>query len=82
MLLHAEFFSRFQDFNSIQSEMSAVSLPFSADIYNLPTNIQLELIELQANRNLEERFNNEPIESFYNSLDDNRFRNVKNLAKK
>lgn len=80
--LHNDFCSRFLDFELIVCEMNAISSPFSADVNNSPIAIQLDLIELQANRSFEERFQNESIESFYNSLDDRCFKNIKNLAKK
>lgn len=56
--------------------------PFSTEINNAPSDLQLDLIDLQCNPNLKELHRKEDICMFYNSLDSTKFKNLRNFAKK
>lgn len=54
--LHGEFLRRFQDFKNLESEMQLVSSPFSCSVENAPSDVQMELIDLQSDPLLAEHF--------------------------
>lgn len=49
--------------------MSIVHEPFSVDIEKIPSEFQLEIIDLQCNNNWKDLYRSEEICSFYKSLD-------------
>ena len=55
-VLGAEFTRRFDDFGSQQSKFELLSNPFEVDVEKAPTNLQMELIELQCNASLKSKF--------------------------
>ena len=59
-----------------------LSLPLSIDIENIEPKFQLEVIELQCDDLVKESYKKLDILQFYNSLDKNKFINLKNLAMK
>ena len=56
---------RFCDFHSYESEFMLFSNPFHCDPESAPTNMQLELIELQESCNLKSSFRDLPLNKFY-----------------
>ncbi|XP_072900750.1 general transcription factor II-I repeat domain-containing protein 2-like [Hemitrygon akajei] len=51
-ILGADFTQRFADFEAQKSRFEPLSNPFAADVESAPTNIQMELIELQCSDTL------------------------------
>ena len=66
--LHSEFSRRFQDFKTLESEMHMVSSPFNFKVDDAPSEMQMELIDLQSDAFLEERFKSVSLIDFYCSL--------------
>ena len=60
-----EFQRRFCDFHSHESEFMLFSNPFHCDPESAPTNMQLELIELQESSDLKSAFQDLPLDKFY-----------------
>ena len=80
--LHTEFQRRFQDFKLIESDLSLVASPFSFDAENAPFNLQFELIDLQCDLLLAEKFKSDSLLNFYASLNEASFPNLKAQAQK
>ncbi|KAI7790853.1 putative general transcription factor II-I repeat domain-containing protein 2-like [Triplophysa rosa] len=80
--LHAEFSRRFTDFAKIETELELVSCPLSFDSENAPPDTQLELIDIQCDITLKEKFQTTPVIQFYASLDENKFPNIKKHAQR
>ena len=81
--LMQEFEQRFQIFGELEKEFKVFSSPFTAKASDLPSNIQLEIIELQCDLTLKSRFD-EPktgLDTFYKYLVP-RFPNLTALAAK
>uniref|UniRef100_A0AAZ3REG1 SPIN-DOC-like zinc-finger domain-containing protein n=1 Tax=Oncorhynchus tshawytscha TaxID=74940 RepID=A0AAZ3REG1_ONCTS len=55
-VLAAEFSRRFADFDAQKCKFELLSNPFAVDVENAPTNIQMELIELQCNDTLKSKY--------------------------
>ena len=60
-----EFQRRFCDFHSHESEFVLFSDPFHCDPESAPTNMQVELIELQESSDLKSSFRDLPLDKFY-----------------
>ena len=69
--LHGEFSRRFPDFKTVESEMHMVSSPFTCCVDNAPSDVQMELIDLQSDTLLAEHFRSVPLLDFYSSLKEN-----------
>ncbi len=80
--LHAEFCRRFTDFAKIESELELVSCPLSFDSEKAPPNTQLELIDMQCDSTLKEKFQTAPVNQFYASLSEKCFPNIKKHAQR
>jgi len=50
--LVVEIHRRFQDFKNLEPQFNILSSPFTTDVYSAPEDIQLELLDLQANNDL------------------------------
>ncbi|XP_068449722.1 general transcription factor II-I repeat domain-containing protein 2B-like [Clinocottus analis] len=75
--LHGEFSRRFEDFKTVEDEMHMVSSPFTCSVDNAPSDVQLELIDLQSDAVLAEHFKSESLLDFYSSLKEENFPNMK-----
>ncbi|KAK7886618.1 hypothetical protein WMY93_026239 [Mugilogobius chulae] len=80
--LHSEFSRRFQDFKIIESEMHMVSSPFSFSVNDAPSDVQMELIDLQSDTLLAEKFRSVPLNEFYSSLKEENFPHMRRHAQK
>ena len=69
--LHGEFSRRFPDFKTVENEMHMVSSPFTCCVDNAPSDVQMELIDLQSDTLLAEHFRSVPLLDFYSSLKEN-----------
>ena len=66
--LEKEMGSRFQDFQKLKPEINLLSRLFSADIDSSPEDVQLQLIDMQSNNTLQQKFNCFPLQNYYQSL--------------
>lgn len=69
--LHAmitDFSHRFGDFKAQEAELQIFSAPFSFDAERAPENMQMEIIELQCDSELREKFNNHTLLDFYSKF--------------
>ena len=77
--LQHQFQERFSDLDSIADEIRLFQNPFDADVAICPDILQLELIELQANDLLKDKFK-EGLVAFYQFLPKEQFPNLQNFA--
>jgi hypothetical protein len=71
--LHGEFSRRFEDLRTIKDEMHMISSPFTCSVDNAPSDVQLELIDLQSDAVLAEHFKSGSLLEFYSSLKEENF---------
>jgi hypothetical protein len=60
-----QFDTRFADFQNKDSTFAILARPMDADVNNVPGNLQMEVIELQADSVLKSKFNNIALTDFY-----------------
>jgi hypothetical protein len=72
-LLREEFDERFQDFKIIETEILLFVLPLKADVENAPENLKMELINLQCDINLTQKFSETDLQDFYSYLPKEKF---------
>lgn len=75
--LHTEFNRRFSNFAKIENELKLVSLPLLFDSEKAPPDVQLELINIQCDPALKEKFTSCTLENFYGSLKETQFPNLR-----
>ncbi|KAJ8259903.1 hypothetical protein GJAV_G00174760 [Gymnothorax javanicus] len=80
--LHGEFSRRFEDLRTIEDEMHMISSPFTCSVDNAPSDVQLELIDLQSDAILAELFKSGSLLDFYSSLKEENFPNMRRHAQK
>lgn len=80
--LHGEFSRRFQDFKTLESEMHMVSSPFNCNVDNAPSDVQMELIDLQSDTLLAEHFRSVSLLDFYSSLKEENFPHLRRHAQR
>ncbi|XP_071058777.1 general transcription factor II-I repeat domain-containing protein 2B-like [Pseudochaenichthys georgianus] len=80
--LHDEFSRRFQDFKKVEDEMQLVFSPFTCSVDRAPTEVQLELIDLQSDSLLKEHFKSASLLEFYSALKEENFPNMRRHAQK
>lgn len=80
--LHGEFSRRFEDLRTIEDEMCMISSPFTCSVDQAPSDVQLELIDLQSDAVLAEQFKSGSLLDFYSSLKKENFPNMRRHAQK
>uniref|UniRef100_A0A8C3XKU8 HAT C-terminal dimerisation domain-containing protein n=1 Tax=Chelydra serpentina TaxID=8475 RepID=A0A8C3XKU8_CHESE len=70
------------DFEKIEKTLGLVSCPLSFDYEKVPQELQLELIDLQCDSTLKEKYNSEKLDEFYASLSKTKFPNIHKVAQK
>jgi len=80
--LHGEFCRRFSDFEKIDKSLQLVACPLLQDPETAPEELQLELIDLQSDAVLKEKFNSLKLNVFYASLNEAVFPNLRRTAQK
>lgn len=75
--LHNEFSRWFEDFKTLESEMHMISAPFTCSLNNGSSDVELELIDLQSNSLLAERFNSVSLLDLYSSLAGENFPHIR-----
>lgn len=79
--LQAEFENRFADFKKISHKLEIFENPFAVDIDNVPSNLQMNVIDLQSNNILKMMFNEKTnLVDFYGSLPSENYKELKNFA--
>ena len=78
--LQKQFQERFSDLDSKAGEVRLFQNPFEADVDSYPDELQMEVIELQANDLFKNKFNRDGLVAFYRFLPKADFPNVKTLA--
>jgi hypothetical protein len=73
---------RFEDFKVLENEMLLVSSPFTFSVDNTPTDLQLELIDLQSDAVIGELFRTMSLTRFYASLDEQNLQKIRSHAQK
>nr|KAF6271120.1 hypothetical protein mMyoMyo1_010902 [Myotis myotis] len=80
--LHAEFCRRFSDVEKIDQSLQLVACPLSQNPETAPEEVQLELIDLQSDFVLMEKFSSLELRDFYASLNEATFPNIRRMAQK
>lgn len=63
-------------------EMQTVSTPFTCSVDDAPSDVQLELIDLQSDTLLAEHFKSASLQDFYSSLKEENFPHIRRHAQK
>nr|KAF6387466.1 hypothetical protein mMyoMyo1_007962 [Myotis myotis] len=80
--LHTEFCRRFSDVEKIDQSLQLVACPLSQNPETAPEEVQLELIDLQSDFVLKEKFSSLELRDFYASLNEATFPNIQRMAQK
>ena len=80
--LKEEFIRGFADFKAIEGQFDLLSSPFVCDIETAAEELQMELIDLQADNSLKRMFESKPLVEFCSSLHSEKFQNLKKFARK
>ena len=75
--LREEFARTFADFKAMEHEFDLLKSPFSCDVETVATELQVELIDLQADNALKSSFEKKSLIEFYKSLHPEKSRNLK-----
>ena len=75
-LLENEFEKRFLDFKKCENQFHLFTSPVSIDVETVEDNLQLELIEIQCDSILKQKYMEVGIPNFYNYLSVDRYPNV------
>ncbi|XP_042204155.1 general transcription factor II-I repeat domain-containing protein 2-like [Homarus americanus] len=78
--LKKHFLKRFSDLDRIESDILQFQNPFDCNLDDVPVELQLELIDLQANDLLKEKHREEKLVEFYRCLPDVEFPKLKKFA--
>ena len=70
------------DFKTAESEMHMVSSPFYCSVDNAPSDVQMELIDLQSDTLLADHFRSVYLLDFYSSLKEENFPHLRRHAQK
>uniref|UniRef100_W5LW09 HAT C-terminal dimerisation domain-containing protein n=1 Tax=Lepisosteus oculatus TaxID=7918 RepID=W5LW09_LEPOC len=80
--LHGEFSRRFADFYKIETSLTLVSCPLTFNYETAAQELQLELIDLQCDITLKEKFHSVKLDEFYASLNEAKFPHIRQAAQK
>ncbi|XP_067949502.1 EPM2A-interacting protein 1-like [Watersipora subatra] len=80
--LHGEFCRRFSDFEKIDKSLQSAACSLSQDPETAPEELQLELINLQSDPVLKEKFNFLKLNDFYATLNEAAFSHLWRTAQK
>ena len=59
-----EFEQRFQVFGELETEFAVFCSPFTVKAVDLPVDIQLEIIDLQCDQDLKDKFSSSDLDTF------------------
>ena len=80
--LSDDFSRRFGDFRKIEASLAIVRDPFIIDIDSVPSELQLDIIDLQCDFDLREFHRREKICKFYHTPNSEKFAKLKDFARK
>ena len=66
----------------MEHEFHLLKSPFSYDVETVADDLQMELIDLQVDNALKTSFEKKPLIEFYKSLQPEKFKNIKEFARK
>jgi len=75
-----QFDTRFKDFKALEIQFNIFSTPFSVDVESVDEDIQMELVELQCDTILKQKYSDVGIPEFYLYLQQDRFPNLHSQA--
>ncbi|PNF40384.1 hypothetical protein B7P43_G01590, partial [Cryptotermes secundus] len=78
--LKEQFRKRFADFDASAQEISLFQNPFDCDAADVPSQIQMEIIELQENYHIKDKYKEGNLIEFYKFLNSEQFPNLKKFA--
>ncbi|CAI6373752.1 unnamed protein product [Macrosiphum euphorbiae] len=79
--LKHQFKLRFSDFKANEIYFNLFSIPFSLPVEDVPENMQIEIIDLQNNKVLKEKYNYVELSIFYSKyINTETYRNLRNNA--
>ncbi|XP_014783823.1 general transcription factor II-I repeat domain-containing protein 2B-like [Octopus bimaculoides] len=78
--VNKHFSQRFSDLDRIENEILLFENPFGYNLDNMPTELQLELIDLQSNTLLKEKHREGKLIEFYHCLPADKFSKLKKFA--
>jgi hypothetical protein len=73
--LKEPFQTRLRDFKSAENHIRIFENPFAVEIETLPTDLQLEVIELTSNNNFKDYFKENSLQKFYTMWPEESFPN-------
>ncbi|XP_076064373.1 general transcription factor II-I repeat domain-containing protein 2-like [Oratosquilla oratoria] len=79
-LLEGQFQERFADLDAKANEIRLFHNPFDCNAENLPTQFQMEIIDLQADDRLKDKYREGNLIEFYKCLKPDQFPNLKKFA--
>lgn len=79
-VLHGEFSRQFEDLKAVETEMLTISFSPTCQVDNVASVAQLELIDLQPDALLAERFKSVSLLTFDSSLKDENFPHMRSVA--
>ncbi|MGH0144122.1 UNVERIFIED_CONTAM: hypothetical protein FKN15_069159 [Acipenser sinensis] len=77
-----EFQSRFSDFSVRENDFSLFSHPFSCIVDYVPEELQMQLIELQCDSVLKEKYSTVPLQDFYKYADSDKYPAIRKHAQR
>lgn len=80
--LHIEFSRWFENFKTIESEMHMISSPFTCNVDNAPSDVQLELKHPQTDKLLAEYFKSLSLLNFYSFHKEENFPHMRRHAQR
>ncbi|KAL3851914.1 hypothetical protein ACJMK2_015609 [Sinanodonta woodiana] len=81
-LLSENFEERFANFHDVKNEIRLFENLFSIDVSTAPSDLQLELIELQCQTSMKDKFREKELPEFYGELPAENFPNLQKLGMK
>ncbi|KAK6491446.1 general mRNAion factor II-I repeat domain-containing protein 2-like [Huso huso] len=77
-----EFQSRFSDFSASENDFSLFSHPFSCKVDDVPEELQMQLVELQCDSVLKEKYSTVPLQDFYKYVDSDKYPAIRKCAQR
>ena len=82
MTLHEEFDSRFQDFFALEKEFTLFSTPMSVNVQSASVEFQMELLDIQCDTLMKEKYAEVNVPEFYQYVSEERFQKLLSQARR
>lgn len=79
--LRSKFLNRFADLDNIANDIKMFQNPYDCNVESITPDLQMELIDLQSDDSLKEKYKNGNLLEFYQCLPEEKFSNLKNFAR-